>query len=144
MLRDVTRANKFEPKYVGPYTVVRRTHRGNYLLRDATGDLLDRHVPPDQLKLIAKKPRARDKAAEIFEVESLLEHRGEPGKREYLVRWKGYGESDNSWEPEASFLDTAITQRYWKNYYEAHPEERPQKDRVTRSQARTNRAAARS
>ena len=125
MLRDVTRANKFEPKYVGPYTVVRRTHRGNYMLRDATGDILDRHVPPDQLKLVAKKPRAKDKTAEVYEVESIVDHRGEPGKREYLVKWKGYDASDNSWEPEASFLDNGITQRYWKAYYSANPAAHP-------------------
>ena len=33
MLKDPQRANKFEPKYIGPYSIVRRTRNGNYLLR---------------------------------------------------------------------------------------------------------------
>src|SRR5690606_10942348 len=53
MLRDPLRSNKFEPKYVGPYRIVKRTRNGNYQLKDGTGAELDRRVPPDQLKLIS-------------------------------------------------------------------------------------------
>ena len=60
MMIDPNRQNKLEPKYIGPYTVIRRNRAGNYYLKDATGEPLDRQVPPDQLKLIAKKPRAVD------------------------------------------------------------------------------------
>ena len=121
MLRDPVRQNKFEPKYVGPYTVVRRSHRGNFVLRDATGDILDRHVPPDQLKLVSKTARASDLKRDVFEVELILEHRGLPGSREYYVKWKGYDDSENSWEPESSFLDSAIVKRYWSVQPSASP-----------------------
>ena len=108
------RANKFEPKYVGPYHVVRRIRNGAYLLRDpSTGDLLDRHVPPDQLKLVSKKPRASDLRDNQFEVDSILKHRGEPGKYEYYVKWKHY--NDRTWEPQASFLDDTVIKNYWKH-----------------------------
>jgi hypothetical protein len=37
-----------------------------------------------------------------FEVEKILEKRtSKKGGIEYLVKWKGYGEDQNSWEPEA-------------------------------------------
>ena len=98
MLIDQLRTNKHEPKYVGPYHVVRRTRNGTYVLKEpASGDLLDRQVPPDQLKLISKKPRAADLADNQYEVEAVLAHRGTPGDHQYLVKWKHY--NDRTWEP---------------------------------------------
>lgn len=114
MLIDPHKSTKWEPKYVGPYIVNRRTHAGNYVLQYPDGDFLDRHATADQLKLVSKKPRKIDKDAPLFEVEKILEHRGEPGAYEYLVKWKGYGADDNSWEPASSFLDTKCIQQYWK------------------------------
>ena len=114
MLKDQLRSTKFEPKYVGPYTIVRRTRNGNYLLRDETGDPLDRPVPPDQLKLVSKKPRRSDNQDDVFEVHHIVEHRGQPGSYEYLVRWKPpYGDEDDTWEPPSSFKDSGIIKRYW-------------------------------
>ena len=34
-----------------------------------------------------------------WEVESILAHRKRQGKTYYLVKWKGYPDSDNSWIP---------------------------------------------
>jgi hypothetical protein len=36
-----------------------------------------------------------------FEVGSILKHRLTRGKKlEFLIRWKGYDVSDDTWEPE--------------------------------------------
>jgi hypothetical protein len=35
-----------------------------------------------------------------YEVEKILEHRTRKGQKEYLVKWKGWPESNNRWEPE--------------------------------------------
>jgi hypothetical protein len=112
MLRDPLRQNKFEPKYVGPYSIIRRTRNGNYQLRDETGDDLERHIPPDQLKLISLKPREQDLESSVYEVEKILGHRGEVCKYEYHVKWKNYRET--TWEPAASFRDTALINDYWE------------------------------
>src|SRR6185369_17159066 len=92
MLRDPDKKDKFEPKYIGPYIIARRTHRGNYVLRDMTGDILDRAVPMDQLKLLANKARKKDKdsSAAVYTVDRIINHRGDPGHYEYLTVWKGY------------------------------------------------------
>ena len=35
-----------------------------------------------------------------YEVEAILAHRRFRGKYQYLVKWKGYDSSENTWEPE--------------------------------------------
>ena len=113
MLVDPDRGSKMDPVYVGPYTVVRRTRQGNYVLRDDNGDHLDRHVPPDQLKMKAKKPSDKDLDNKAYEVQSILKHRGKAGDYEYFVKWKDYNE--RSWVHESSFLDDLVIKNYWKH-----------------------------
>jgi hypothetical protein len=115
MIIDVTRHNKFEPKYVGPYIIVRRSRGGAYVLKDMSGDLLDRHVPADQLKLLSRSKRKLDINNPIYAVDKIVKHRGAPGNYEYLVHWKDYAESDRTWEPATSFLDDTVIQDYWKS-----------------------------
>jgi hypothetical protein len=112
MLIDPNRQNKFEPKYIGPYTIVRRARNGAYVLRDGTGDMLDRHVPPDQLKLVSRKARPIDLEQNEWEVQSIRGHRGEPGRYEYDVKWKDH--NDRTWEPASSFMDDTVIKNYWK------------------------------
>jgi transposase InsO family protein len=111
MLKDPNRRDKWEPKYVGPYSIIRRTRNGNYRLRDETGEDLERSIPPDQLKLLSKKPREEDKENTVYEVERIVDHRGEPGNYEYKVKWKYY--SQLTWEPEENFRDVATIRDYW-------------------------------
>jgi hypothetical protein len=113
MLRDPNRKDKFEPKYIGSYSIVRRTRNGNYQLRSEDGEDLERHVPPDQLKLVSKKPRASDLEHNVYEIEKILNHRGEPGNYEYEVKWKGYRET--TYEPAENFRDVSLIRDYWKH-----------------------------
>ena len=115
MIKDPVRQNKFEPTYVGPYTIIRRSRGGAYVLKDATGDLLDRHVPADQMKLIARRRRRIDTDKPVHEVQSIVDHRGSPGFYEYRVHWTGYDQpSDITWEPADSFLDHHVIESYWR------------------------------
>jgi transposase InsO family protein len=114
MIIDPVRKDKFEPKYIGPYTIVRRARGGAYVLKDATGDLLDRHVPADKMKLIAKSKRRVDVDTPIYQINKIISHRGNPGHYEYLVDWKGYSQDEQTWEPESSFLDHSVIQTYWR------------------------------
>ena len=114
-VNDPSKKPKWEPKYVGPYTVVRRARNGAYVLKDATGDIYDHHVPADHLKLISRTARKSKKEKEIYVIEKVIKHRGVPGKYEYFIKWKNYDETQNTWEPASNFLDDNIIKEYWKN-----------------------------
>ena len=58
---------------------------------------------------------------EHWEVDKIIDSRihGRWKKLQFLVRWKGYGEGQESWEPEENVVgssDEAIA-----NFYKAHP-----------------------
>ena len=124
-LVDPVKANKWQPKYLGPYTVVRRAHHGGYVLRDSIGDILDRHVTIDQLKvpsskknnLSASSPDLAEQEVDVeYAVETIRSHRGDnPSNYEFLVKWVGYPESDNTWEPISNFRDKEVITRYFKS-----------------------------
>jgi transposase InsO family protein len=52
MAMDVLKKSKWDPAYEGPFTVVRRTRRDNYVLSDATGAILGRNFSIHMLKPI--------------------------------------------------------------------------------------------
>lgn len=113
MLIDPLRKNKFEPKYIGPYTVVRRNRGGAYEIKDATNVILDGRIPSDQLKLVTRRSKRQDD--NIYVVEKILSHRGTPGHMEYLVKWKHFTDEHNTWEPSVSFLDNEIIRSYLRS-----------------------------
>ena len=51
----------------------------------------------------------------IFEVDTLLEMRKTAaGKREFLIKWRGWGPSWNNWEPEEHILDRRLLRKFDK------------------------------
>jgi len=108
------------PNYVGPYTVVRRSAHGPYILNDDRGIKLNRPVPLDQMKVLytpEDKPDGADELddpANSYEVERILGHktREEDGVQLFHAKWKGYPESEASWLPLSRFNDTKIVTDY--------------------------------
>ncbi|MEW8509096.1 MAG: hypothetical protein AB2598_20640 [Candidatus Thiodiazotropha sp.] len=48
-----------------------------------------------------------DQANEFWRVESILQSRKRKGKKEYLIKWEGYGDKFNSWVPASDVKDVA-------------------------------------
>ncbi|OQV14815.1 hypothetical protein BV898_10967 [Hypsibius exemplaris] len=58
-----------------------------------------------------------DSGKPLFEVEKILNHRGEGFFVEYRVKWKNYPSSDNSWEPAVNIgTPSVLLQQYWDDY----------------------------
>ncbi|MGH2611975.1 MAG: RNase H-like domain-containing protein [Rhabdochlamydiaceae bacterium] len=121
MALDTTRESKWDPVYEGPFTVVRQTNGGSYILKDATGDELSRRYAISMLKVVdvpsgGESEHVIEDDKQSFEVKEVLKHRQDKSGKsyEYLVRWKGYGSEDDSWIHESNFDDMAIIKKYWK------------------------------
>ena len=107
-----------EPIWIGPYTIVRRTLYGPYILRDDTGDIYPRQVNIDQMKVLYSPkqiPADRENEADnTYEVDYIMKHRESDGAFEYLVKWKGYDVKDSTWETEEAFNDPQPVERYFR------------------------------
>jgi hypothetical protein len=112
MLKDLRRTNKLEPPWIGPYTVLRQTANGSYIVADTDGIILDRTVPRDQIKFHALT--APVTADSVYTVRKILDHRKKAnGTLEFLIDWKGYSLKDATWEPETHIVDHDSVKDYW-------------------------------
>jgi hypothetical protein len=90
------RRSKMEMPYVGPYRVLwGPDERDRYALRDLHGRRFNEfHV--SKLKLWPDDEEIDD---EHYIVEHILDSRDHNGERQYLVKWQGWAQRYNSWEP---------------------------------------------
>ncbi|SOV07452.1 uncharacterized protein UDID_05116 [Ustilago sp. UG-2017a] len=96
--------------------------------------LSDEEEPELKKKLRSRPPKAKvpievvddedddeddddEEAGDEFEVEVIRDHRPHKGAQswdmEYLIKWKGWSEADNTWEPETNLPQNLIDD-YWK------------------------------
>jgi hypothetical protein len=82
------------------YYIIKRYLNGPYQVKDRHGNILDRHIPLDQMKVLrlARSYGELEKDDEdIYEVESILDERKTKKRVEFQVKWRGYDEL--TWEP---------------------------------------------
>ena len=110
---------KLTPRFTGPYKVHSIAAGGNYVLTTIAGQRLTRSYPLDQLKLISPTVADRVWAAasgdRVYTVDKIVDHRviDANGHREFLVRWAGFDEEFDSWEPESGILDPDLITAYF-------------------------------
>ncbi|KAK4509772.1 uncharacterized protein ATC70_007074 [Mucor velutinosus] len=121
MVKIRQRPSKLSPIYDGPYTVIRRNQGGSYELKDEMNEILHRNYVPSELKVVNIDEKAIDD--EYFEIEAIRDHRGKAANREYLIKWKGYGERMCSWITAEDVSDPHILQRYWQKHVQLQKQE---------------------
>lgn len=50
----------------------------------------------------------------VYEVEAIVDHKGTNKSRRFLIKWQGYPESDNSWEPREN-INAEMVKEYEAN-----------------------------
>ncbi|QRW24341.1 Retrotransposable element Tf2 protein [Rhizoctonia solani] len=104
-----TNSNKLDPKQLGPFEVLEKVSSHAYRLKLPetlkihnvfyVGLLSRAHISPSQ-PFPEKPPPETIEGEEEYEVEQIIDSKRQRGKWFYLIKWKGYGPEDNSWEPE--------------------------------------------
>ncbi|QRW20624.1 Retrotransposable element Tf2 protein [Rhizoctonia solani] len=102
-------SNKLDPKRLGPFEITKKISSHVYCLKlPATlkihnvfyvGLLSKSHKSPSQ-PFPDQPPPETIEGEEEYKVEQILDSKRQWGKWFYLIKWKGYGPEDNSWEPE--------------------------------------------
>jgi transposase InsO family protein len=106
----------FEAQYVGPYMIESKSRMGAITLITPQGTPLPRMVRSNQLKFVSHfNPEFKEN---VWEVDRIVDHRGEGDNREYKVHWKGYSSDEDTWEPISNLFDAE-----WSinNYLETLP-----------------------
>lgn len=111
MVRIPTLKGTLMPSYEGPYTIIRKTKGGSYVLQNETGILMDRDYAPKELKVVNKDNIDDD---ETYEIEGILEHRGTGKNTEYKIRWKGYSQEHDTWVTPEMITHESTIQQYWR------------------------------
>ncbi|GAA5952845.1 hypothetical protein JCM10213_007559, partial [Rhodosporidiobolus nylandii] len=61
------------------------------------------------------KDESSEEEDDVFEVQAIKDHKRTKSGLSYLVRWKGYGEGDDTWEGEDNVATASeAIEKYWK------------------------------
>ena len=117
-LKHAGRAPKLCGNWIGPLTIKRVLSKVTYELELPPNMKIHPVFHVSHLKLandsssfpsrpiVDDRPPAElldDTKEEVYEVENIVNKRIARGKTMYLVKWKGYPEWENTWEPESAF-----------------------------------------
>ena len=115
----VGRSDKLVPRHRGPYQVM-HISVAIYTIQDlVNGKVIVTHI--HNLRPFNDDEERTDPVAVAqqyaleFVIEEVLAHRGDRAKRSTLVfriRWSGFGEESDSWEPYKTLMHAELLHRY--------------------------------
>ena len=120
--------DKLQPKFMGPFTIVEITKHNNYILKNELGERMADTYPRSRLKIINMDANT----GTTFIIERIVDVRKtKNGKYEYIVKWKNYGDKENTWEPESSFIDKTLLRKFHERQSIPKTRGRPPKHKLT-------------
>jgi hypothetical protein len=111
---NMVKKQKFLPKWIGPFLVLKRIGTVSYKLelpiKSRAHDVfhesaLRKYELKDGKSFPRPEPVIVEDGTKEFEVEEILNKRKRKKKIEYLVKWKGYPLHDATWEPFENVKD---------------------------------------
>ena len=99
---------KLEPRFSGPYYVIRKSTNGNYEIKDGLNNKVKMTYPLHKLKIIDDENMVTE---DIDEVEAILDHRLSKDGNTYLVKFAN--ETEPMWIPESNFNTMEIINNYF-------------------------------
>ena len=97
-------SDKLDWKKLGPFKIETKLSDNSFKLQLPAKMQIH---PIFHVSLLEPAPKEAKLATDVevepsqqYEVEDILGHKEEDGANFYLIKWKGYDESENSWEPE--------------------------------------------
>lgn len=80
-------------------------------------ELVENFYLEEKIRLAEKEEEKKEMEDGEFVVSRILEVRFPKGKpREFLIRWKGCGEDDDTWEPEENLYCTDLIEKFMRNH----------------------------
>jgi hypothetical protein len=128
-LRTDRPAKKLDHKRYGPFKITAKAGKSAYKLELPRQwhqlypvfheSLLHPYNTPDPLQTTVKAlPPVLIDGTPEYEVERILNSRRRRGRLQFLIKWKGYGHEENTWESKA---DVKNAPEEIKKYYRDHP-----------------------
>jgi hypothetical protein len=137
-LKTQYQSSKLAPKRHGPFQVIKEVSPVAYQLRLPASwrihDVFHVSLLSPYREMTAHGPNFTRPPPDLisgeeeYEVEAILNHRrhGRSRTLQYLIKWKGYPNSNNTWEPADQVHAPELT----KSYHRQHPEVQDKRARV--------------
>jgi transposase InsO family protein len=120
--------NKLDPLWTGPCEILHQygnTGRYQVALPQGSEDVhMERfkpYLPPNNRRAIPFhyfKPQPKLPETDTYIVDKIVDYRVKKGIQQWRIRWRGYGEEEDTWAPARNFV--GYIQSDWKRWNKEH------------------------